>query len=138
MTAFMIGRLNHVAIAVPDIAAGAALYRAMLGAVVSEPVDQPDHGVTTVFIELPNTKVELIAPLGEKSPIRGFLERNPFGGIHHICYEVADVAAAARDLAARGARVLGEGQPKIGAHGRPVIFVHPKDFLGTLIELEQA
>jgi methylmalonyl-CoA/ethylmalonyl-CoA epimerase len=138
MTAFMIGRLNHVAIAVPDIAAGAALYRAMLGAVVSEPVDQPDHGVTTVFIELPNTKVELIAPLGEKSPIRGFLERNPFGGIHHICYEVADVAAAARDLAARGARVLGEGQPKIGAHGKPVIFVHPKDFLGTLIELEQA
>jgi methylmalonyl-CoA/ethylmalonyl-CoA epimerase len=138
MTASMIGRLNHVAIAVPDIAAGAALYRAMLGAVVSEPVDQPDHGVTTVFIELPNTKVELIAPLGEKSPIRGFLERNPFGGIHHICYEVADVAAAARDLAARGARVLGEGQPKIGAHGKPVIFVHPKDFLGTLIELEQA
>jgi methylmalonyl-CoA/ethylmalonyl-CoA epimerase len=134
----MIGRLNHVAIAVPDIAAGSALYRAMLGAKVSDPVDQPDHGVTTVFIELPNTKVELIAPLGDKSPIRGFLERNPFGGIHHICYEVADVAAAARDLVARGARVLGEGEPKIGAHGKPVIFVHPKDFLGTLIELEQA
>jgi methylmalonyl-CoA/ethylmalonyl-CoA epimerase len=134
----MIGRLNHVAIAVPDLAAGAALYRAMLGAKVSDPVDQPEHGVTTVFIELPNTKVELISPLGERSPIRGFLERNPFGGIHHICYEVADVAAAARDLVARGARVLGEGEPKIGAHGKPVIFVHPKDFLGTLIELEQA
>jgi methylmalonyl-CoA/ethylmalonyl-CoA epimerase len=138
MTAPMIGRLNHVAIAVPDIAAGAALYRMMLGAKVSEPVPQPEHGVTTVFIELPNTKVELITPLGDKSPIRGFLERNPFGGIHHICYEVADVAAAARDLAARGARVLAEGEPKIGAHGKPVIFVHPKDFLGTLIELEQA
>jgi methylmalonyl-CoA/ethylmalonyl-CoA epimerase len=134
----MIGRLNHVAIAVPDLAAGAALYRSMLGAKVSEPVDQPEHGVTTVFIELPNTKVELISPLGDKSPIRGFLERNPFGGIHHICYEVADVAAAARQLTAEGARVLGEGGPKIGAHGKPVIFVHPKDFLGTLIELEQA
>jgi methylmalonyl-CoA/ethylmalonyl-CoA epimerase len=134
----MIGRLNHVAIAVPDIAAGTALYRSMLGAKVSDPVDQPEHGVTTVFIELPNTKVELITPLGDKSPIRAFLDRNPFGGIHHICYEVADVAAAARDLVARGARVLGEGEPKLGAHGKPVIFVHPKDFLGTLIELEQA
>ena len=134
----MIGRLNHVAIAVNDIAAGSALYRDMLGAKVSEPVPQPDHGVTTVFIDLPNTRVELISPLGEHSPIRGFLERNPFGGIHHICYEVADVRAAARDLAARGARVLGEGEPKIGAHGKPVVFVHPKDFLGTLIELEQA
>jgi methylmalonyl-CoA/ethylmalonyl-CoA epimerase len=134
----MIGRLNHVAIAVTDIAAGSALYRDMLGAKVSEPVPQPEHGVTTVFIELPNTKIELISPLGEKSPIRGFLDRNPFGGIHHICYEVADVRAAARDLAARGARVLGEGEPKIGAHGKPVIFIHPKDFLGTLIELEQA
>ena len=133
----MIGRLNHVAIAVHDIAAGAALYRDMLGAKVSEPVAQPDHGVTTVFIDLPNTRVELIAPLGDRSPISGFLERNPFGGIHHLCYEVADVRAAARDLTARGARVLGNGEPKLGAHGKPVIFVHPKDFLGTLIELEQ-
>lgn len=134
----MIGRLNHVAIAVRDLIAGAALYRDMLGATVSEPVPQPEHGVTTVFIDLPNTRVELIAPLGERSPIRGFLERNPFGGIHHVCYEVADVRAAARDLAARGARVLGGGEPKIGAHGKPVVFVHPKDFLGTLIELEEA
>src|SRR6202007_3085253 len=127
----MIGRLNHVAIAVKDLAAGAALYRDMLGATVSEAVYQPAHGVTTVFIDLPNTRVELIAPLGEGSPITGFLERNPFGGIHHVCYEVADVAAAAKELAGRGARVLGE--PKIGAHGKPVVFVHPKDFLGTLI-----
>lgn len=134
----MIGRLNHVAIAVTDIAGGSALYRDMLGAKVSDPMPQPEHGVTTVFIELPNTKIELISPLGDKSPIRGFLERNPFGGIHHICYEVNDVRAAARDLAARGARILGEGEPKIGAHGKPVIFIHPKDFLGTLIELEQA
>jgi len=134
----MIGRLNHVAIAVNDLAAGSALYRDMLGAKVSEPVPQPDHGVTTVFIELPNTRIELIAPLGERSPISGFLERNPFGGIHHVCYEVADIHAAARDLAARGARILGGGVPKIGAHGKPVIFIHPKDFLGTLIELEQA
>lgn len=134
----MIGRLNHVAIAVHDLAAGADLYRNMLGATVSEPVPQPDHGVSTVFIDLPNTRVELIAPLGDRSPISGFLERNPFGGIHHVCYEVADVRQAARDLAARGARVLGDGEPKIGAHGKPVIFVHPKDFLGTLIELEQA
>ena len=131
----MIGRLNHVAIAVPDLAAGAAVYRETLGATVSAPVDQPAHGVTTVFIELPNTRVELIAPLGDQSPITGFLERNPFGGIHHVCYEVEDVAAAARDLSSRGARVLGE--PKIGAHGKLVVFVHPKDFLGTLIELEQ-
>jgi methylmalonyl-CoA/ethylmalonyl-CoA epimerase len=138
MSGGMIGRLNHVAIAVPDIAAGSALYREMLGAKVSEPVPQPEHGVITVFIELPNTKVELIAPLGDTSPIRGFLERNPFGGIHHICYEVSDVRAAARDLAARGARILGDAEPKIGAHGKPVIFVHPKDFLGTLIELEEA
>jgi methylmalonyl-CoA/ethylmalonyl-CoA epimerase len=134
----MIGRLNHVAIAVNDLAAGAALYRGMLGAQVSEPVPQPDHGVTTVFIELPNTRVELIAPLGERSPIAAFLERNPFGGIHHVCYEVADIHAAVRDLAARGVRILGGGEPKIGAHGKPVVFVHPKDFLGTLIELEQA
>jgi methylmalonyl-CoA/ethylmalonyl-CoA epimerase len=138
MTGDMIGRLNHVAIAVHDLAAGAALYRDMLGARVSEPVPQPEHGVTTVFIELPNTRVELIAPLGERSPISGFLERNPFGGIHHVCYEVTDVRAATRDLAARGARVLGDGEPKIGAHGKLVVFVHPKDFLGTLIELEQA
>lgn len=134
----MIGRLNHVAIAVHDLGAGAALYRDMLGATVSEPVPQPDHGVTTVFIELPNTRVELIAPLGERSPISGFLERNPFGGIHHVCYEVEDVRRAADDLAARGARILGDGEPKIGAHGKPVIFIHPKDFLGTLIELEEA
>jgi methylmalonyl-CoA/ethylmalonyl-CoA epimerase len=132
----MIGRLNHVAIAVPDLAAGTALYRDMLGATLSAPVDQPDHGVTTVFVELPNTKVELIAALGDDSPITGFLERNPFGGIHHICYEVADVTAAAAELASRGARVL--GAPRIGAHGKLVVFVHPKDFLGTLIELEQA
>lgn len=134
----MIGRLNHVAIAVLDLAEASRLYRETLGAKVSEPVPQPDHGVTTVFIELPNTKVELIAPLGDRSPISGFLERNPFGGIHHICYEVSDVDAASRELAARGARILGDGKPKIGAHGKPVVFIHPKDFLGTLIELEQA
>jgi methylmalonyl-CoA/ethylmalonyl-CoA epimerase len=132
----MIGRLNHVAIAVPDLAAATQVYRDTLGARVSEAVDQPEHGVTTVFIELPNTKIELISPLGDASPITAFLERNPAGGIHHICYEVADVAAAARELAAGGARVL--GSVKIGAHGKPVVFVHPKDFLGTLIELEQA
>ena len=134
----MIGRLSHVAIAVHDLEAGVALYRDMLGAKVSHPVPQPDHGVTTVFIDLPNTRVELVAALGESSPINGFLARNPFGGVHHLCYEVEDVRAAARDLAARGARILGDGEPKIGAHGKPVIFVHPKDFLGTLIELEQA
>jgi methylmalonyl-CoA/ethylmalonyl-CoA epimerase len=134
----MIGRLNHVAIAVHDIAAASRLYRDTLGAKVSEPVPQPEHGVTTVFVDLPNTKVELIAPLGERSPISAFLERNPFGGIHHVCYEVNDVARASRELAASGARILGDGHPKIGAHGKPVVFVHPKDFLGTLIELEQA
>jgi methylmalonyl-CoA/ethylmalonyl-CoA epimerase len=133
----MIGRLNHVAIAVHDIAAASRLYRETLGATVSEPVPQPEHGVTTVFVDLPNTKVELISPLGERSPISAFLERNPFGGIHHVCYEVNDVALASRQLAAKGARILGDGQPKIGAHGKPVVFVHPKDFLGTLIELEQ-
>lgn len=138
MSKAMIGRLNHVAIAVPDLAAGSALYRDMLGATVSAPMAQPEHGVTTVFIELPNTKVELIAPLGDNSPIAAFLARNPFGGIHHVCYEVADIAAAVRDLTSRGARVLGDGGPKTGAHGKPVVFVHPKDFLGTLIELEQA
>jgi methylmalonyl-CoA/ethylmalonyl-CoA epimerase len=138
MSKTMIGRLNHIAIAVTDLTAAAALYRDTLGATVSEPVDQPDHGVTTVFVDLPNTKVELISPLGDHSPIAAFLVRHPFGGIHHICYEVADVRSAGRDLASGGARVLGGGEPKIGAHGRPVIFVHPKDFLGTLIELEQA
>ena len=132
----MIGRLNHVAIAVPDLARAAALYRDSLGATVSEAVALPDHGVTTVFVELANTRIELIAPLGERSPIAGFLDRNPAGGIHHLCYEVADVAAASRALAAAGARVL--GPPKTGAHGKPVVFLHPKDFLGTLIELEQA
>ena len=134
----MIGRLNHVAIAVSDIETAAALYRNMLGASVSAAIAMPEHGVTTVFIDLPNTKIELIAPLGEGSPLAGFLERNPFGGIHHICYEVVDVRAASASLSARGARVLGDGEPKIGAHGKPVIFVHPRDFLGTLIELEQA
>ncbi len=134
----MIGRLNHVAIAVTDIEAAAALYRNMLGATVSAPQALPEHGVTTVFVELPNTKIELVAPLGAQSPLAGFLERNPFGGVHHICYEVADVRAASASLSAHGARVLGDGEPKIGAHGKPVIFVHPKDCLGTLIELEQA
>jgi methylmalonyl-CoA/ethylmalonyl-CoA epimerase len=136
MTANVIGRLNHVAIAVPDIAEAAALYRERLGATVSAPVAQPDHGVTTVFVDLPNTKVELIEPLGEKSPIAAFLERHPKGGIHHLCYEVDDVAAAAAALAAGGARVL--GPPRPGAHGKPVVFLHPQDFLGTLVELEQA
>jgi methylmalonyl-CoA/ethylmalonyl-CoA epimerase len=132
----MIGRLNHVAIAVPDLARAAALYRDSLGASVSEPLALPDHGVTTIFVDLPNTRVELIAPLGDHSPIAAFLERNPAGGIHHLCYEVTDVAAASQRLAASGARVL--GPPKIGAHGKPVVFLHPGDFLGTLIELEQA
>lgn len=134
----MIGRLNHVAIAVSDIAKAAALYRNTLGAQVSEAVPQPDHGVTTVFIVLPNTKIELLEPLGAQSPIAKFLERNPDGGIHHICYEVADIKAARDKLVATGARVLGTGEPKIGAHGKPVLFLHPKDFNGTLVELEQA
>ena len=138
MTADMIGRLNHVAIAVPDIAAAAALYRDSLGATPSEPVPQPDHGVTTVFVDLANTKIELLEPLGDDSPISAFLERNPSGGIHHLCYEVADIGAAIANLAATGARVLGDGKPRIGAHGKPVVFLHPKDFNGTLIELEQA
>ncbi len=133
----MIGRLNHVAIAVPDLEGGCALYRDMLGAEVSEPVDQPEHGVTTVFITLPNTKIELLLPLGDNSPIARFLERNPAGGIHHICYEVEDIRAARDRLVADGLRVLGDGEPKIGAHGKPVLFLHPKDFLGTLVELEQ-
>ena len=133
----MIGRLNHVAIAVPDLEQAAAQYRDMLGANVGAPQDEPDHGVTVVFIELPNTKIELLYPLGDASPIAAFLEKNPSGGIHHICYEVEDINASARSLKAEGARILGDGQPKIGAHGKPVLFLHPKDFNGTLIELEQ-
>jgi len=133
----MIGRLNHVAIVVPDLAWAAALYRDVLGAEVSAPVLLPAHGVTTVFVTLPNTKIELLAPLGEASPIAGFLARNPSGGMHHLCYEVADIIAARDRLVAAGARVLGDGEPSIGAHGKPVVFLHPKDFAGTLIELEQ-
>jgi len=133
----MIGRLNHVAIAVPDLEAATALYRDTLGAAVSAPMDQPEHGVTTVFVELPNTKIELLSVLGPASPIARFLERNPTGGIHHICYEVEDILAARDRLAADGYRVLGGGEPRIGAHGKPVLFLHPKDFLGTLVELEQ-
>ena len=133
----MIGRLNHVAIAVPDLEAAAAQYRNTLGASVGAPQDEPDHGVTVVFITLPNTKIELLYPLGENSPINGFLEKNPSGGIHHICYEVDDILAARDTLRAQGARILGTGEPKIGAHGKPVLFLHPKDFNGTLIELEQ-
>lgn len=133
----MIGRLNHVAIAVPDLEAARALYRDTLGARVSAIEDQPEHGVRTVFVELPNTKIELLGVLGERSPIAAFLERNPAGGIHHLCYEVEDVRAARDRLLARGARVLGDGEPKIGAHGKPVLFLHPKDLLGTLVELEQ-
>ena len=134
----MIGRLNHVAIAVRDIAKAAAVYRDTLGADVSEKVAQPDHGVSTVFITLPNTKIELLEPLGDNSPILKFLDKNPDGGIHHVCYEVADIRAARDRLKKDGARVLGDGEPKTGAHGKPVLFLHPKDFLGTLIELEQA
>ncbi|MEM7056750.1 MAG: methylmalonyl-CoA epimerase [Pseudomonadota bacterium] len=134
----MIGRLNHVAIAVPDLGAATAMYRETLGATVSDPQPEPDHGVTVVFVELPNTKVELLEPLGEGSPIAGFLEKSPSGGIHHICYEVDDILAARDKLAGDGARILGDGNPKIGAHGKPVIFLHPKDFNGTLVELEQA
>ena len=133
----MIGRLNHVAIAVRDLAAASALYRDTMGARVSAPLAQPAHGVTVVFIELPNTKIELLEPLGEGSPIAKFLERNADGGMHHICYEVDDIIAARDKLKAGGARVLGDGEPKIGAHGKPVLFLHPKDFNGTLIELEQ-
>ena len=133
----MIGRLNHVAIAVPDLAAASAQYRDTLGARVGAPQDEPDHGVTVGFIELPNTKIELLYPLGEDSPIKGFLDKNPSGGIHHMCFEVEDILAARDTLKAQGARVLGTGEPKIGAHGKPVLFLHPKDFNGTLIELEQ-
>jgi methylmalonyl-CoA/ethylmalonyl-CoA epimerase len=134
----MIGRLNHVAIAVPDIEAAARQYRDVLGARVSPVEDQPEHGVRTVFVELPNTKVELLGVLGEGSPIAGFLGKNPAGGIHHVCYEVDDILAARDRLKAQGARVLGDGEPRTGAHGKPVLFLHPKDFCGTLVELEQA
>ncbi len=134
----MIGRLNHVAVAVPDLAAAAARYRDVLGAQVSAPAAQPEHGVSVVFVTLPNTKIELLEPLGEGSPIAKFLERNPAGGIHHLCYEVDDITAARDRLTAEGARVLGDGEPRLGAHGKPVLFLHPKDFYGTLIELEQA
>ena len=134
----MIGRLNHVAIVVADLKAAGAVYRDILGAVVSEPVDMPEHGVTTVFVELPNTKIELLRPLGEASPVAAFLARNPSGGMHHVCYEVDDIIAARDHIVARGARVIGDGEPKIGAHGKPVLFLHPKDFCGTLVEIEQA
>ncbi|WP_310620455.1 methylmalonyl-CoA epimerase [Flexibacterium corallicola] len=134
----MIGRLNHVAIAVPDMEEALKIYRDTLGGVVSKKEPQPDHGVSTVFVELPNTKIELLEPLGENSPINAFLERNSAGGIHHICYEVDDIIAARDQLVSKGARILGDGEPKIGAHGKPVLFLHPKDFLGTLTELEQA
>lgn len=134
----MIGRLNHVAIAVPRLAEAAELYRRTLGAEVSEPVPQPEHGVTVVFVTLPNTKIELLQPLGENSPIAAFLARNAAGGIHHVCYEVEDIRAARDRLKEAGARVLGDGEPKIGAHGKPVLFLHPKDFCGTLVEIEEA
>ncbi|MGH1417409.1 MAG: methylmalonyl-CoA epimerase [Hyphomicrobiaceae bacterium] len=134
----MIGRLNHVAIAVSDLAQATAVYEKTLGADVTEQMPEPDHGVTVVFINLPNTKIELLEPLGEGSPIAKFLEKNPAGGIHHVCYEVDDIIAARDQLVKEGARVLGDGEPKIGAHGKPVLFLHPKDFLGTLTELEQA
>lgn len=133
----MIGRLNHVAIAVPDLEAATALYRDQLGATVSDPQAEPDHGVRVVFVELPNTKIELLEPLDESSPIQAFLERSPSGGIHHICYEVDNILAARDKLRTTGARVLGDGEPKVGAHGKPVLFLHPKDFNGTLVELEQ-
>jgi methylmalonyl-CoA/ethylmalonyl-CoA epimerase len=133
----MIGRLNHVAIVVPDLARASALYRDVLGAEVSAPLDLPAHGVTTVFVTLANTKIELLVPLGENSPIASFLERHPDGGMHHLCYEVDDIIAARDKLRQDGARVLGSGEPATGAHGKPVLFLHPKDFAGTLIELEQ-
>lgn len=133
----MIGNLNHVAIAVSDLSQATALYRDTLGATVSKPTDLPEHGVTTVFVELPNTKIELLAPFGENSPIENFLQKNPSGGIHHICYEVDDIQSAIDKLTTEGARILGDGKAKIGAHGKPVIFLHPKDFNGTLVELEQ-
>ena len=134
----MIGRLNHVAIAVPDLAAAAAIYADTLGAEVSAPVDLPEHGVSTVFVTLPNTKIELLHPLDGRSPTAAFLQRNAAGGVHHVCYEVADIKAASAQLQAQGLRVLGDGKPRIGAHGKPVLFLHPKDFCGTLVEIEQA
>ena len=134
----MIGRLNHVAIVVPDLAAAAAIYRDTLGATVSQPRDMPEHGVTTVFVELANSKIELLHPLGDESPVTPFLARHPAGGMHHICYEVEDILAARDRLAGRGARILGDGKPRTGAHGKPVLFLHPKDFCGVLIELEEA
>ncbi len=134
----MIGKLNHIAIAVPDLSAASAIYRDSLGARVSEPLELPAHGVTTVFVEIENTKIELLHPLGPNSPIAAFLERNPAGGVHHVCFEVEDIEVARNRLRASGARVLGNGKPSIGAHGKPVLFLHPKDFCGTLIELEQA
>ena len=133
----MIGRLNHVAIAVSDLDAATAVYRDTLGASVTDPIDLPEHGVTTVFVELPNTKIELLLPLGENSTIQKFVDRNPGGGVHHICYEVDDIIAARDKLVAEGARVLGDGEPKMGAHNKPVLFLHPKDFCGTLVEIEQ-
>ena len=134
----MIGRLNHVALAVPDLAAAAARWRETLGAEVGPPLDQPEHGVTVVFVTLPNTKIELLHPLGEGSPIAGFLDRNPAGGVHHLCYEVEDIRAARDRMREAGARVLGDGEPRIGAHGKPVLFLHPRDFDGALVELEEA
>ena len=134
----MIGKMNHVAIAVPDLAAASETYERTLGARVSQPKDMPDHGVTTVFVELPNIKVELLHPLGRESPVQNFLNRNPSGGVHHVCYEVEDILKAKERLLAIGARVLGNGEPQVGAHGKLVLFLHPKDFCGTLIELEQA
>jgi len=134
----MIGKLNHVAIAVPDLEAAATIYRDVLGAAVTAPLELPDHGVSIVFVELPNTKIELMEPLGDGSPISGFLEKSPGGGVHHVCYEVDDIIAARDRLVSGGARVLGNGNPRAGAHGKPVLFLHPRDFCGTLIELEQA
>ena len=134
----MIGRLNHVAIAVPDLEVATATYRDTLGANVSAQIAEPDHGVTVVFVKLPNTKIELLHPLGENSPIAAFLDKNPSGGMHHVCYEVDDIIKARDQMKSEGARVLGDGEPKIGAHGKPVLFLHPKDFCGTLVELEQA
>ena len=133
----MIGRLNHLAIVVPDLEEAAALYRETLGATVSDPQPLPEHGVPTVFVELENSRIELLHPLGEASPVKKFLDRNPSGGVHHVCYEVKDIIAARNQLERRGARVLGDGKPKEGAHGKPVLFLHPKDFCGTLIELEE-
>ena len=134
----MIGKLNHVAIVVPDLEKAAAIYQNTLGTAVSAPLDLPEHGITTVFVELPNTKIELLAPLGDDSPIARFLEKHPAGGMHHVCYEVTDIIAARDKLLADGARILGDGEPQNGAHNKPVLFLHPKDFCGTLVELEQA